>query len=158
MNKLNIVCIAIVTLIVAGCSVFPIPASIKDNHFRFENFVNDKGADKEYVHLMCFRKRPVGWDTPKQYVAGEHNLWVKAQISKRDIQNSKREAFVNFELALAAGESYQLNHKVEGDLISIWIQNSESKKVVSEIKEAKLALPKLVENRLRREQCESGTI
>ena len=93
-----------------------------------------------------------------EYLSGEHDLWVKAVVSKTDIQNSRREAFVNFDVELAAGNTYVLNRKVDEKQISIWIQNAETGVVVSDVKVAKLALPKLVEKRLRREQCESGTI
>ncbi|MDA8621937.1 hypothetical protein N9L48_04740 [Psychrosphaera sp.] len=120
--------------------------------------MDDRGADKEYVYLMCHRKRVTTWSNPKQFLSGKHNLWVKAEVSKRDTANSKRVAFVNFELELDAGENYTLNRKVDDEQISIWIQNTESGKAVSEVKTAKLEIPKVIDKRLRREQCESGTI
>ncbi|MUH72067.1 hypothetical protein GNP35_05965 [Psychrosphaera haliotis] len=158
MKSIKLVVAAIIGSIVSGCSVLPIKSSIKDNHFRIENFMDDRGADKEYVYLMCHKKRVTTWSNPKQFMAGKHNLWVKALVSKRDTANSQRVAYVNFEIELSAGESYTLNRKIDDEQISIWIQDSENGKVVSKVKVAKLELPKVVDKRLRREQCESGTI
>ena len=158
MKSIKLVVAAIVGSIISGCSVLPLSSSIDEGHFRFQNFINDTSKSTEYLHLMCHKKRPIGWSQSMEYLSGEHDLWVKAVVSKTDIQNSRREAFVNFDVELAAGNTYVLNRKVDEKQISIWIQNAETGVVVSDVKVAKLALPKLVEKRLRREQCESGTI
>ena len=158
MKSIQLIMLAIIILIVSGCSVLPLSSSIDEGHFRFRNFINDTSINTEYIHLMCHKKRPIGWTQSKHYLGGEHDLWVRAIVSKTDIQNSRREAFVNFEVELAPGNTYVLNRKVDEKRISIWIQNAETGVVVSDVKVAKLKLPKLVEKRLRREQCESGTI
>jgi hypothetical protein len=141
-----------------GCSVFPIKATVKENHFRFENFKRDKGPTREFIHLMCFRKKPIGWAEPTQYLGGEHDLWVKARISKRGTLNSRKEAFVNFKVNLAPGKSYMLNRKIEDDQITLWIQEVDTGLGVSEIIIADLKRPKIIENNLRKQQCESGSI
>lgn len=158
MKSIKLVAAAIIGSIISGCSVLPLKSSIDEGHFRFQNFINDTGSDSEYIHLMCHKERPIGWNQSKDYLAGEHNLWIKAAIAKRDFENSRREAFVNFDVVFEAGNTYMLNRKVDEKQISIWIQNAETGVVVSDVKVAKLELPKLVEKRLRREQCESGTI
>ena len=158
MKSIKLVVAAIIGSIVSGCSVLPLSSSIDEGHFRFQNFINDTSRNTEYIHLMCHQKRHVGGNQSKEYLGGEHNLWVKAVVAKTDIQNSRREAFINFEVDLEAGNTYMLNRKVDEKQISIWIQNAETGVVVSDVKVAKLELPKLVEKRLRREQCESGTI
>lgn len=97
-----------------GCSNLPIKTDIKEDHFRLENFKREQGVDLEYVHLMCFKKRPTQWAEPKQYISGEHDLWVKASVSNPDVLNSQKEAFVNFNVNLDSNKSYMLNRKGMG--------------------------------------------
>lgn len=144
--------------LLGGCSILPLKANIKENHFRFENFKRDNGPDIEYVHLMCFHKKETFWAEPKQYISGKHDLWVKASISKRGIANSSKEAFVNFDVNLAANKSYMINRKIENNKISMWLQEVDTGIKVSSIKVAELKRPLLVEKNLRRKQCESGTV
>ena len=136
----------------------PIKADIKDGHFRFENFKRTKSPNKELVHLMCYAKKPTSWAQPKQYQAGEHDLWVKALVYRQDVPNSEKHAFANFKVNLEQGKNYMINRKVEGEHISLWIQEVESGVGVSDVVVAQLKQPRLEERQLRLEQCRSGTI
>jgi hypothetical protein len=158
MKNLKWLLILAVSVTSLGCSVLPIKAEVKENHFRFENFKRDKGPKREFIHLMCFHKKPILWAEPKQYLSGEHNLWVKARISERGIPNSRKEAFVNFKVNLAAGTSYMLNRKIEGNKITLWIQEVDTGLGVSEIIVADLKQPKITEYNLRKTQCESSSV
>ncbi len=158
MKNLKLFLISALSLSALGCTVLPIKVEVKEQHFRFENFKRDKTSTLEYVHLMCYRKKPTSWTQPKQYLGGEHDLWVKASISKRHIPNSKKEAFVNFKVNLEPGKSYMLNRKVDDDKISLWIQEVDTGLGVSEVLSTELKQPLLVEYNLRKKQCESGSV
>jgi hypothetical protein len=150
--------ILIISVTLLGCSVLPIKVGIKDNHFRFQNFKKEKSSTLEYIHLMCFHKKETGWIESKQYLSGEHNLWVKASISKRFIPSSNKEAFVNFKVNLDSDKSYILNRKLAEGNISIWIQELDTGLRISDVLVAPLKQPLLIERNLRRAQCESVTI
>jgi len=158
MKNLNWLLILALSVASLGCSVFPIKAVVKDNHFRLENFKRDKGPKREFIYLMCFHKKPIRWAEPKQYLSGEHDLWVKARISKRGVPLSRKEAFVNFKVNLESGKSYMLNREIEGKRIKLWIQEVETGLGVSETLYADLKRPKITEYNLRKKQCESGSI
>ena len=143
---------------ITGCSTFPLKSDIQDGHFRFENFRRDTGPTLEYVYLMCFSQEPTEWSEPRQFESGAHDLWVKASITERDILNSTREAYVNFDVTLAPGTSYMLNRKIVDDNISIWIAQADTGEVVSEVMTTDLAAPPVVDYSLRRRQCQSGSI
>jgi hypothetical protein len=72
---------------------------------------------------------------------------------------SQKNAFVKFDVTLKAGLSYKLNRSFDDDdNISIWIEEEQSKNIVSEIITTELLRPLLIEKSLRTEQCESGSI
>jgi len=146
------------TAFTLACGFLPIKTDIKEDHFRFENFKRDKGSNNEYVHLMCFAKKPTAWAQPKQYKAGEHKLWVKANISKDGVPSSSKHAFAEFDVDLEAGKSYMLNRSIENDKISMWIQEVETGIGVSEVIVADLNMPLNEERKLRLDQCRQGTI
>lgn len=158
MKKLTLILTGFFSFIISGCTLLPIKAQIKEEHFRFENFKRDKGRQLEYVHLMCFKNKPITWTQPKQYTVGEHELWVKARVLRRDIPNNKREAFAHFKVNFEAGKSYMLNRKIDEDNISIWIQEVDTGIGVSDVVVAELKTPLIEEYNLRKQQCESGTI
>jgi hypothetical protein len=108
-----------VSIFLISCGVLPIESDIKVDHFRLENFKQDITSSSELVHLMCFRKRPVSWAHPKQYLGGDHKLWVEANISDTESPNGEKEAFALFKVKLDSGKSYMLNRKIEGEKISI---------------------------------------
>ena len=58
---------------------------------------------------------------------------MKASISKRSIQDSRKEAFVNFKVKLALGKSYMLNRKLVEDKILLWIQEVDTGLGVSDV-------------------------
>lgn len=138
-----------------GCSSFS--PEIADNNFRFENFRRLQNYDVELVYLMCENKRPTSWTSPKELTSGEHDLWVKARFGDSEAMNQAKEAVVNFKVSLNEGKAYMLNRKISDDTVSLWIQESQTGLVVSEVKTAKLALPPFVGN-LREKQCKSGTV
>lgn len=158
MKNLTLLLTTSLSLFLMGCSTFPLEPTIKENHFRFENFKRDKGADLEYVYLMCYHKKPVSWASPKQYPSGEHNLWVKARISKRDASISQKETVVNFKVTLEPNKSYMLNRKIVDDKISLWIQEVETGIGVSNVITSTLETPPLIDYNLRKKQCESSSI
>ena len=136
----------------------PIKSDIKDGHFRFENFKQVKSPDKELIHLMCHAKKPTSWAQPKQYRAGKHDLWVKAQVYRHNVPASEKHAFANFKVNLEQGKSYMLNRKVDNEHISLWIQEVDTGVSVSDVVVAQLKQPLVEERQLRLEQCRSGTI
>jgi hypothetical protein len=150
--------ITILSLIIAGCSAYQIKASVEDGKFRFVNFEKEKGKQFEYIHLMCLYQRPIEWNLPKQYQAGKHLLWVKAQIYQKGIRSSEKNAFVKFDITLNEGISYKLNRSFKENKISIWIEEEKTKNIVSEVITSDLLKPLLVEKSIRTSQCENGTI
>ena len=140
------------------CGFLPIKTDIKPGHFRFENFKRIKSPNKELVHLMCYRHKPTSWAQPKQYQAGKHNLWVKAKIYRDDVPASEKHAFANFNVELNEGKSYMLNRKIEGEQISMWIEEAETGQSASNVVVTNLKQPLLKEYQKRLEQCRSGTI
>lgn len=158
MKNLKLLLISTLSVASMGCSTLPFKTEIKDNHFRFENFKRDRSSKLEYVHLMCFHKKPVAWAEPKQYLSGEHDLWVKASISESNIPNSTKEAFVNFKVKLESNKSYMLNRKIVDDKISIWIQEVDTGIGVSEVLTSDLKNPLIIDDFLRKRQCESGSV
>ncbi len=157
-NNNSLFITSVLSVFLFGCSTLPFQAEVKDEHFRLENFKDDKGKDIDYVYLNCFHKRPTAWSEPKQFEAGEHDLWVRAVTARRGVGNSKKEAFVNFKMELEAGKSYMFNRKFTDDEASIWIQESASGKVVSDVLTAKLRTPLIIDDNLRKTQCESGSV
>lgn len=141
-----------------GCSSLPITTEIKEDHFRFENFKRDIGPNLEYVHLMCFHKKPVGWAEPKQYPSGKQNLWVKARVLHEDFLNSEKEAFVNFNVDLKPEISYMLNREINENNITLWIQEVNTGVVVSDVKTETLERPLQVDESLRRRQCRTSSV
>jgi hypothetical protein len=158
MKNIPLVLIVCSSVMFAGCNVFPLKAEVQEGKFRFENFKRDKGSDLEYVNLMCFHNKPTSWSEPKQYEAGEHNLWVRASLSRDGVENSTREAIVNFKVDLDADKSYMLNRKREGEKIQLWIQEVNSTNILSNVIEAELKRPLIIEYGLRKEQCEAGSV
>ena len=157
MKKINMLLI-FASFTIISCSQLPIKTEVKQDHFRIENFIAEKGTQLDLVHLMCFHKRPTEWSAAKQYVSGEHVLWVKASIAERGIVKNVKEAFVQFKVKLDPGKSYMLNRSVKGDQISIWIQESETETKASDIIVADLKQPLLVDYNLRQTQCREGSV
>lgn len=157
MKKMNILLVCL-SVMVGSCSQLPIKTQIKEGNFRLENFRAEKGTQLDLVYLMCFYKRPTGWAEPKQYLAGEHDLWVKASIEERGLVQNVKEAVVHFKVKLGPGKSYMLNREVKDDKISIWIQESETAVKVSTVVVTDLKQPLLVEDNLRRTQCRQGSV
>lgn len=156
MKTINLIFVLLMSTFLFG--FLPIKTNIKDGHFRFENFKRVTSPNIELVHLMCYAKKPTSWTQPKQYQAGEHNLWVKAQISRANVPASEKHAYANFKVKLEQGKSYMLNRKISGDHISLWIQEVETGIGVSDVVVAQLQQPLIEERQLRLEQCRSGSI
>ena len=158
MKNFKLLLISALSVASVSCSTLPLKAEIKENHFRFENFKRDKSSKLEYAHLMCFHKKPISWTEPKQYLSGEHDLWVKASISERDIPNSTKEAFVNFKVKLESNKSYMLNRKIVDNKISLWIQEVDTGIGVSKVLTSDLNNPLIIDDFLRKRQCKSGSV
>jgi len=129
-----------VTLIVSiiflsmACSNLQIKTKIEEGKFRFENFQVLSGPQLESISLLCYRKKPTDWHGARQYDAGKQTLLVKAIIKY------EKQAYVTFNIKLAAGQNYILNRTIVGDKISIWIEEKESGLKVSTIETASLEL------------------
>ncbi|MEP1382616.1 MAG: hypothetical protein ABJK64_02340 [Paraglaciecola sp.] len=147
----------LVSLALSGCSNFS--PEIADDNFRFENFRRIQNYDIELVYLMCENQRPVSWTSPKQFKSGAHDLWVKARFGDSESMNLAKEAVVNFKVTLDEGKAYMLNRKItEGkDSVALWIQESQTGIVVSEVITEELILPPFVGS-LRQQQCKSGSV
>ena len=134
-----------------------LPVTVKDNHFRFENFRTLDKNPVELVRLMCFRKKPTYRINTKQYVSGKHSLWLMATIEVNKHQYLAKEAVANFNVTLEAGKSYMPNRKIQQGNISMWIQEVDSGLIVSDIVTKELSYPTFKGN-LREKQCKSGTV
>jgi len=117
-----------------SCSNMKAPKKIDEGKFRFQNFEVLSGPQLESIRLLCYRKKPSDWFGARQYEAGEHKLFVRAEIEPR------RQAYVSFNVKLAAGHNYILNRTIEGESISIWIEDIDSGLTVSTTETTQLEL------------------
>ncbi|MFT5924123.1 MAG: hypothetical protein ACI9LE_001116 [Paraglaciecola sp.] len=69
--------------LLAGC--IQLPVTVKDNHSRFENFRKTDENPAELVKFNVFRKKPTYRIEPKQFVSGEHSLWLLVKIEGNKI-------------------------------------------------------------------------
>jgi len=158
MNYMKLILFALLSIVAFNSHAVPLNGSIETGKFRFENFQQDRSKNIEYVYLMCFHKKVTPYIYAKQMLAGEHDLWVKATSSRRGVKNSIKEAIVNFKVNLEAGKNYQLNRKKTDGEIAIWIQNIDTGEIVSNVIKTKLKIRLIVDERLRRKQCQSGSV
>ena len=157
--KIKMVVAFFVATLMTACSTFPIPATVKDDSVRFENFKRTKTKNREHVYLMCFLQRPTEWAEPKQYPAGEHNLWVRAVVSRTGVPNSEREAYANFKVNLPAGNSYMLNREIGDDnKIKLWIQQVDTGVHVSNVVETTLEVPMNYAERINKRRCDTSSV
>jgi hypothetical protein len=150
--------VIVASMFIVSCGILPFKSEIKENHFRFENFKKEVGNPAESINLMCFRKRPTSWTEPKQYLSGEHLLWVEADIYNQSSSIGSKTAFALFKVKLDSGKSYMLNRKIEGEKISIWIQESETGLRVSGVVTTDLKIVANDNNYLRVKRCKTSTI
>lgn len=162
MQKLNHLVssvLAVAVIGMSGCANVPVKAEVQEGKFRFENFKDDRGYDLQYVHLMCRYKRPIAWaESTIQYDAGPQSLWIKADIITARKERSAGEAYVHFDVDLAAGHTYTVKRDIKGHDISIWIENMDTGEKITEVAQAVLKPKLLVEDNLRKTQCEQGTV
>ncbi len=107
---------------------------------------------------MCYLHKPTGWSEPKQYEAGKHLLWVKANVENDSIENSTKSAYASLNVELEANKSYMLNRERDGDKISLWVQEVDTGVRVSDIVVTDLKKPLISDYSLRRNQCKAGTV
>ncbi len=147
------------SLILPGCSSMPYEPEISEGKFRFENFKRiNKTRTYEYVSLMCLNNKTTSWQEPMQFKAGDQKLWVHARTYQQGLKNSKVEAFVRFDVNLEAGKSYMLNRDLDGDTMTIWIQEVKTGISASEKVTLELERPAIYEHNLRDKQCAAGTV
>lgn len=150
--------IVVLNLVLLGFSVFTKDPTVKDNHFRFENFKREISSTLEYVYLLCSHKKVTHWTQAKQYQSGAHDLWVKASTVKSGIPSTRKETYVNFKVTLDAGKSYMLNREINNDDIALWIQEIETGIKVSPIISSKLDYPRFKNENDAKYRCKAGTI
>lgn len=148
---------SIISSFLLGCETLPIRAEIKEDHYRFENFVQNVEPKHEYIFMACHRHKPTGWNVAKQYPAGPQNLWIKAAKYTTTTSNVPRVAYFNLQTNLEAGKSYMPNRKIEGNKIALWIQEVESGERVTEILEAELKFP-VAETIVSHKQCKTSSV
>ncbi|MFD2166481.1 hypothetical protein ACFSJY_09385 [Thalassotalea euphylliae] len=147
-------------LVLSACSTFPlVKHTVKDDHFRFENITSSEADDNyERIYLMCHNQQPEEWAQPRQYEAGKHNLWLKVLIRDQDRPMALRRAYANFKVNLAPGTSYMPNRRVEGHLVHLWIQESDTGIRVSEIVTTELEAP-WINNRIEHKaRCKGSSV
>jgi len=142
----------------SGCSVFKDKYAVKENHFRFENYKKDSFDQIERAFLTCQDHKPTKKFEPRIFEVGQHNLWVTATVSKDSLKNQTKEAFVNFDVTLESGKSYELDGNVIGNKISLWIKDSSTDEAVSEVITTNLERPSVDNYKKRLEWCKSGTV
>lgn len=160
MKKIKLLFMFVLSLTIAGCSSLLAEQKIKENHFRFENFKRNVATPFESVYLMCAAKKVTGWNNPKQYLSGEHDLWVKYSLTNPNMPNRSKEAFVNFKVSLGPGKSYMLNRELQEDIVSVWIQEVDTGLRVSEVINQELERVKTPyqDKFLHQSRCQSGSI
>lgn len=157
MKNIKVLLILALGTSIWGCSTFPFEKTIKDGYFKFTNLHEGRGSNSQTVYLMCWKNRPTLWSEPKQYLAGEHDLWIKAVIHSR--MDGMKEAYANFKTNLSGNKSYRLNKKIEDNKISIWIEDVASGSLASEVLVRDLKLPPVVEdNYLQINRCKEGSV
>lgn len=158
MYKFNLTSILLLCLPLTGCGILPFDTAIKENHFRIENFKRDVSYDLEYVFLMCSHQKPTDWQNPKQFLSGEHNLWVKVETMRRNVPQSTRVAIVNFEVDLKPNKNYMLNRKIVDHEAVVWIQEVDTGLIVSKLLRADLDVPLLNAEQVNRKQCKTSSV
>ncbi|TRY30659.1 hypothetical protein [Aliiglaciecola sp. M165] len=157
MKNRNLIIVCLASLVVFGCSTLPIETALKDEHFRIENFQRNIDDPRESLFLMCSNNQLVNWHAAGQFPAGEYDLMVIAVSNKRFVPHSRKEAEVRFNVNLESGKNYTLNRKREGNDISVWIQDAESGKRVSDVQTTTMKLPLGNTYRRRLHECRTGT-
>ena len=156
-NKIGL--IILVLLMVSGCSVLPFKVGIDDGNFRFENFKDDRGAEQVFIGLMCHKKRLIGWELSKQYLAGEHNLWILVSTNRKGIINSNKETILHLKVDLAERGNYILKNKnISENEMSVWIEDVDTHQIVSPLMKAVLKSPLNNNYEKKKNMCETGTI
>lgn len=153
----NIFLVSILSSTLIACSSFPLKTDIKENHFKLDNFKSPDKRQAESIALMCYKQRP-SHVPPGQFLSGQHNLWAVAKVSQKNIPNSVKEAYVNFNVNLSSGVSYTFNREIDEDKISIWIQEADSGLIVSNVITSELRSPLVNDTLLRKKQCKSSSI
>jgi hypothetical protein len=156
MKKFTLLLAAVGSVAVSACSTITSEPQVRDGSVRLENLRLKEPDNVTNVYLMCYKKRPTGWNEPKQYKAGQHELWVKAVV--KSPSNGNKELVTRFNVNLAAGNSYTLSRKLDGDNISIWLQNSNTGEVVSDVISAELKMALTYDDNVSQKQCKSSTI
>lgn len=157
MKLLFLLPIVVLFTSLSGCSTSPTTVEVKQDHYRFENFFRDIDIENEHIFLACHLKRPTDWQNPKQYKAGEQNLWITARVGDPNFKNLKKEAHFNFNVYLESGKSYMPNRKIDGDKISLWISEVNTGKRVSEVQVADLEIH-LSSQIKKTRRCEASTV
>lgn len=158
MKKLILVTSSISLLFLSACANLQPAATIKEGHFRFENFYMAHKNPNELVFLACFRKKKSEWIQARQFEAGEHDLWVSAVTQLPSVKNSKKSVYLNFKVKLEANKNYRLNStRNEGD-ISVWIENKETGEMVTEVQTGELRPDLFTDVREQYKNCRAGTV
>ncbi|MCC2615324.1 hypothetical protein LJ739_03620 [Aestuariibacter halophilus] len=154
----NVLFAVTVAVGVNGCAVINADDTIAADSIAFENFNNQDDASPQRVQLMCHNQMPTEWNRPLQFEQGQHKLWVQATLRQRDVPASEREAYVLLEAELDGGKRYMLNRSIDDDTITVWVQERETGKQVSNAVSATLAFPSAHEQGLKSQRCKSGTV
>ncbi|BFT30905.1 hypothetical protein D210916BOD24_20810 [Alteromonas sp. D210916BOD_24] len=133
-------------------------AQVQPDEARIEFFAQRVESEKEYVQLMCRNHRLSDEFLLRDVEAGKHVLYVRARVinSNLDFQNV-REAIVKFDVTLEGGKRYSLSQSREGDQMKIWLQESDTGLIASQIIDTTIEVPQMVGN-LRVKQCREGTV
>jgi len=131
MKKTGLILSALLALSVVGCS-----SSIREGHFKIEYFKDKHKHGTDLVFLTCDRqKQNYSYARTKQYPAGRHNILVTAYTEGASIIGY---SYVQMMVNLEAGKRYQLARKVDGENISIWLEDANTKANVSGVVKAKV--------------------
>ncbi|MCZ8528138.1 hypothetical protein [Alteromonas sp. PRIM-21] len=146
----------------AGCSTISelaIPqASISSDEARVDFYAQQWENEEEFVRLMCWNQRPSDDIRVRDLSAGEHTLFVIATVKNSGVrQINRREAVVRLDAALEGGKRYSLAQARDGDSMKVWLQESETGLLASQVVDVEVSVPRLVGN-TRLEQCKEGTV
>lgn len=156
---------ALLCLCLAGCSssynVFTEQSQIQENEARFDYFAQRVSPEREFIGLMCRNQRLTGVAQLRDLPPGEHVLWVKAVLYGANHNSaSLKEATAKFNVTLDGGKRYTVLRDRDGDELTLWIAESDSGEVVSDVITAQ-ASPRTASNKLnyneQRNQCREGT-
>ena len=130
-------------------------ADIDADKARIDFFAQTSKNEKEYVRLLCWNKRPSDVLSIRNIDAGEHNLYFYATVVES--KYTPLVAIGRLDASLKGGKRYSLLQSRQNENMKIWLAESDTGVLASDIINVKLEAPKPLGNSVI-ENCKEGTI